>query len=146
MKELLHINGQKLTFKFSPEGALSSAKLEKQDVTAEVRYLRESDYKELLAMFGFRRLWAESALPTAVAIQKAVAPYNLSILNITQPVVGLYYVFLCDSRDPSFIHKTTKVVLEFVLEERRFTRIVKMYNVSNSVCRQLLSEVHDVYS
>lgn len=144
MKELIHISGEKLTLKFSPEGALSSARLGSRDVTSELRFLRVGEYQLSLRVFGFRENWG-SLLEVFSQLDRQLKGFNLSVLNIEETDTELHNVFLCSSKDPSFVHKATRLVMQFDVNERKFKDLVRSFDIDDTLCRRLKGEidVHD---
>ena len=137
IKTLKRITGEKLTLKFSPSGSLSSARFDNHEITSELRYLREDDYEDLLDNFGFQKQWNKELLKSFLELAEKLKECKLLVFNAVISRPDVYNVFLCEHKDPSFIHKTTNIVIEFNIQEKTFGEIVSIFNTDNKICEQL---------
>jgi len=138
--ELKRITNKKLKLKFNPNGGLSHASFEGQNVTSEIRYLEESDCAESLEVFGFKSNWDVNLISLFGKLNEALKDFNFSLFNIHLLKTNQYGVFLCDSKDSAFIHKTTRAVLLYNINESKFTQPVKLFEIDNKICNALLQE------
>jgi len=140
MKSLSRVTGDSLTLIFSPEGALSSARLNGETITAEISYIRESDCESFLDVFGFKKEWPMSEFDMFSKINDRLRKQGLEIFNVMATCKDQYTVFLCDSKDSSAIHKTALAVLHFDMTSKLFLNVVRLFDMKASVCQQILSE------
>ena len=133
------IKGEKLVLKFNADHALSSAKLGKQDVAQELRYINESHCTRLLYEFGFDEI-APKALPWAQELQRRLAKLKLSPFRVQPPLVEgeLHRVYLCEAEDANLIHKHTVAVLGFDPSTQRFLETVKLWCLDRRRCNMLM--------
>ena len=128
MKTLSKVTGEKLTLKFSPEGALSSARFEGRSITAQVKYVREHDYVKILSTLGFREKWTREEVEMFAPLNELVAGLDLALFNVVDESADYSKVLLCEKNDPEDIHKLPKVVLSFSIQERRSVKIVRIFD------------------
>lgn len=140
MKTLTKVTGETLTLMFSPEGALSSAKFEAQNVTPSLRYVRSEDFEETLDVVGFKDVWPVFETEVFSKLNEKLDYFDLRIFNVVKILENRYNVFLCSSKDPSFIHKQTLAVLNFNLKESKFVSVVRLFEMNHKVCNDLLKE------
>ena len=140
MKSLTRVMGETLTLIFSPQGALSSARLNGQTVTPEISYIRESDCEECLDVFGFKSTWSSSEFIQFSQIHERLRNQQLGVFNVMHTGNSYYSVFLCDSRDSLFIHKTTVAVMMFDSHQSKFIRAVRLFDMPAVVCERLITE------
>jgi len=136
--QLQSVTGKILTFKFSPEGALSSARLGKQNVTAELHYLKEKDYKQALQLFGFRDDWPKEAVNLFSSVNKQLKQYELEIMSIYEVFIGQFNVSVCNLKDLALVHKITRGVLQYDVSESKFVRVVKQFDLDQAICDEIL--------
>jgi hypothetical protein len=137
---LTKVTGETLTLMFSPQGALSSAKFESQNVTPSLRYVRSEDFEETLDVIGFKLLWPKIETEVFAKLNDKLEYFNLQIFNVVKIQENRYNVFLCSSKDPSFIHKQTLAVLNFNMRESKFVSVVRLFEINHKVCNDLLKE------
>lgn len=140
MIKLTRITKEALELKFNPAGSLSNASFEGQNVTSEIRYLEKRDCVDCLEVFGFRTIWPLNLAERFQSLNEKLGKYNLSLFNIELMQKRRYGVYLCDLKDESFIHKTTRAVLLYNIDESFFTQVVRLFELNNTVCRKLLKE------
>lgn len=124
--------------KFSPEGGLSSAKLEGQNITSNLCYLRESDFKEMLSVFGFRDDWPDNLVFVLSATNNVIRQHNLAILTAQKKDEAIYEVVLCRADDTNPIYRKASAILLFNINEKRFVDVVSILDSKWSVIRKLL--------
>jgi len=140
MKSLTRVTGDSLTLMFSPEGALSSARLNGRSITQEISYIRENDCESCLDVFGFRKEWQSEEFEQFSKINDAVKAQGLEVFNVMTAREGQYTVFFCDAKDPSAILKTTKAILLFDMASKRFLNVVRLFDMKSTVCQNILNE------
>jgi hypothetical protein len=140
MKSLTRVTGDSLTLIFSPEGALSSARLNGQNVASEISYVRETDCETCLDVFGFRKEWDPSEVDQFSKISDRLREHGLQVFNVMLARENQYTVFLCELKDPAHIHKTTKAVLLFDVTSKRFLNVVRLFDMKSTACQKILSE------
>lgn len=137
-QQLQSVTGKLLTFKFSPEGALSSARLGNLNVTVELHYIKENDYKQDLQLFGFRDDWPQEVVKLFSEVNKKLEQYQLEIISISESSIGQFDVFLCNKKDLAHVHKLTRGVLRYDVKERRFVKVVKQFDIDQEICDNIL--------
>lgn len=136
MKTYQHITGKTLTLVFSPERALSKAKLDGVDVTKDLRYLKAGREEGPLRMFGFAK-WGPDAIKVFSQLDEHLSTIGLSVCNAYK-VMHFHDVLLCDAKDYSYIHKRPRAVLRYYVEEQRFLKFVRIIDLSDSMCQKLM--------
>jgi len=127
MKTLIHITGKKLTLKFSPEGALSSARLDGKSVTDELMYVKKANSTESLSVFGFGERWEPGLVGCFKRLEAILEPMNFSILKVDKVRQDVYEIFLCSSKDTAFVNRTALMSLHYNHREDKFVAVVKTY-------------------
>jgi hypothetical protein len=138
MITLKRITGETLQLVFNPQGALSSAKLEDRSVTHHLRYIRQSDFQESLRLIGFKAEWEPHLVEAISFLDKQLAKEGMMVFNIELDTPPLYHVFLCDSNDPHFLHKRTRAVMHYDIQDSRFKNIVRLFELDYARCKQLM--------
>ena len=134
------MTGETLTLKFSPQGALSSARLDTQDVTSCLRYLRVEDFEEGLDVLGFKAKWETAEENLFSKLDEKLDYFDFSIFNVEKIYENRYNVFLTSKKDPSFIHKKTLAVLNYNTTESKFAGVVRLFEMDHITCNELLEE------
>jgi len=138
IKTLIKVTGEALTFKFSPAGAVSSARFNKLMVTQELKHLREADYKEILSLFGFQESWPEEVIQLFSKVNQDLEGLGLEIVNINETGIGKFDVFLCNKGDNQIVHKVTRGVFKYEVEKGKFVEVVKQFGMDQVICDNLL--------
>ena len=123
---LTHITGGKLTMKFNPDGALSSARLEGRDVTSELRVVRNSDCMDLLNLFGFRSEHPSGLVEKMLVIHKQLEEHGYGLLRVDEEVDNKLLVWACKLKDTRNILKVAHAIFRYDLVENRLTEVVRM--------------------
>ena len=140
MIKLTRVTKEALTLKFNPKKGLSNASLEGRNVTSEIRYLQEDDYIDCLESFGFRSKWPALLEVAFTSLNEKLAAHNLAMFNAHLLKPKHYGIYLCDLKDEAFIHKTTRAVMLYNIEERKLVQVVRLFELSNKLCNTLLQE------
>jgi hypothetical protein len=138
IQKLIKINGNELTFKFSPEGYVSSVRLGKQNVITEMKYVKEDDYEKYLNLFGFRKKWAKEIIILVTYLNEKLSQYNFEVCNIIEIDIGVFNVSICNKKDFYFIHKIKQGVFCYSVLEKRFVKVVKQFNLTKDMCNKIL--------
>ena len=127
MRTLYHITGEKLTLKFSPEGALSSARLEGRDVTHELVYVKEDNFLPSLSLFGFATELESHILERFHHINQICENVCMSVLKAEKTNQDVWEVYMCSSRDPSFVNRVAIMSLHYSFGNNKFVEVVRTY-------------------
>ena len=129
--KLTKITGESLVLKYNPDGGLSSAQLDGQNVIQEIKSVKYHSCEVQLGLFGFKQSWPKEQCNILKELNSKLASVNLSILLVEDINASYCIVCICDLRDPMFIYRNPKLMAKFDFNERKFVKVVKQYVADN---------------